>query len=156
MKSILSISIAALLLSACNSSDNTPLNTQNTVSTLPIPGQTTAPVKVNDTAVNTVPVSAVVQTQTPANNQTSTNTGNAKLNPAHGQPGHRCDIAVGAPLDSPPATQTTNTQVQPQPVNPVPQTVASGPVPDTLTVNPAHGMPGHDCAIPVGQPLKKN
>lgn len=21
------------------------------------------------------------------------------LNPAHGQPGHRCDIAVGAPLD---------------------------------------------------------
>jgi len=24
------------------------------------------------------------------------------MNPAHGQPGHRCDIAVGAPLNSKP------------------------------------------------------
>jgi hypothetical protein len=24
------------------------------------------------------------------------------MNPQHGQPGHRCDIAVGAPLDSKP------------------------------------------------------
>ena len=24
------------------------------------------------------------------------------MNPPHGQPGHRCDIAVGAPLDSKP------------------------------------------------------
>ncbi len=24
------------------------------------------------------------------------------MNPPHGQPGHRCDIPVGAPLDSPP------------------------------------------------------
>lgn len=26
----------------------------------------------------------------------------AGMNPAHGQPGHRCDIAVGAPLNSKP------------------------------------------------------
>jgi len=25
------------------------------------------------------------------------------MNPAHGQPGHRCDIAVGQPLNSKPA-----------------------------------------------------
>lgn len=25
-------------------------------------------------------------------------TGDAKLNPPHGEPGHRCDVAVGAPL----------------------------------------------------------
>jgi len=32
--------------------------------------------------------------------QQSVATGPApKINPAHGQPGHRCDIAVGAPLD---------------------------------------------------------
>jgi hypothetical protein len=24
------------------------------------------------------------------------------MNPSHGQPGHRCDIAVGAPLNSKP------------------------------------------------------
>ncbi len=29
------------------------------------------------------------------------------MNPPHGQPGHRCDIAVGAPLDSPPGTGKT-------------------------------------------------
>ena len=26
------------------------------------------------------------------------NAGSGKLNPAHGQPGHRCDIKVGDPL----------------------------------------------------------
>jgi len=32
--------------------------------------------------------------------QQSVSTGpSPKINPAHGQPGHRCDIAVGAPLD---------------------------------------------------------
>jgi len=36
------------------------------------------------------------------------------MNPPHGQPGHRCDIAVGAPLNSPPAKTTTS------PVNPLP------------------------------------
>jgi hypothetical protein len=29
------------------------------------------------------------------------------MNPQHGQPGHRCDIAVGAPLNSKPAAATT-------------------------------------------------
>jgi hypothetical protein len=28
----------------------------------------------------------------------------AKLNPAHGEPGHRCEIPVGAPLDSEPGS----------------------------------------------------
>ena len=30
------------------------------------------------------------------------NTSTAALNPKHGEPGHRCDIAVGAPLNSKP------------------------------------------------------
>ncbi len=73
------------------------------------------------------------------------------VNPAHGQPGHRCDIAVGAPLNSKPATTstttptTTNTASKPTPLQP-----------DTLFakgLNPAHGQPGHRCDIAVGQPL---
>lgn len=41
-----------------------------------------------------------------------------KINPAHGQPGHRCDIAVGAPLDgSAPAPQVAGKPVVTQ--NPV-------------------------------------
>lgn len=51
------------------------------------------------------------------------------LNPAHGQPGHRCDIAVGQPLNS-----------QPKPQN-------------NAKVNPPHGQPGHRCDLAVGAPL---
>jgi hypothetical protein len=48
---------------------------------------------------------------TPANT-TTTNTNTAVapgMNPAHGQPGHRCDIPVGSPLNSKPAAQTITT-----------------------------------------------
>lgn len=81
----------------------------------------------------------------------------AGLNPAHGQPGHRCDIAVGAPLNSAPAPavkttatpSVTNTPVAVPPVSaPAPTVTAPG-------MNPPHGQPGHDCAIAVGAPLKK-
>lgn len=73
-----------------------------------------------------------------------------KVNPAHGLPGHRCDLPVGAPLNS--ATATTNTT----PVSELPSTSVS-PIridkrPD---VNPPHGEPYHDCSIPVGAKLKK-
>ena len=58
------------------------------------------------------PASGVVASPalTPAAPQTqaapaTASTGSGKLNPAHGQPGHRCDIAVGAPLDSKPAAK---------------------------------------------------
>jgi len=81
------------------------------------------------------------------------------LNPQHGQPGHRCDIAVGAPLNAPvtniqpnvsatpPATSsstTTNTNVQ----KALPQANTS-----TTALNPKHGEPGHRCDIAVGAPL---
>jgi hypothetical protein len=68
---------------------------------------------------------------------------NMELNPEHGQPGHRCEIAVGAPLNSSPAASNI-------PV-PAPQRTTPG---NSVTINPPHGQPGHDCAIPVGQPLK--
>lgn len=75
------------------------------------------------------------------------------LNPAHGQPGHRCDIAVGQPLSKAPAKNATSTTPA------VVSTPANKPVveaPDTLFakgLNPAHGKPGHRCDIAVGQPL---
>jgi hypothetical protein len=34
-----------------------------------------------------------------AETKTSTDPKNQKLNPAHGEPNHRCDLAVGAPLN---------------------------------------------------------
>lgn len=82
------------------------------------------------------------------------------MNPPHGEPGHRCDIAVGEPLSTPvkatPAATTTTTTAAP--AKTLPATVAapqiannSGPKPK---MNPAHGEPWHDCAIAVGEPLK--
>lgn len=56
--------------------------------------------------------------------------GGTNLNPPHGEPGHRCDIAVGQPLPENGQTQQ-----------------ASG------NLNPPHGQPGHRCDIAVGEPL---
>ncbi len=85
------------------------------------------------------------------------------LNPAHGQPGHRCDIAVGAPLSSAPAakpsapavvTPTVTPAASPAPIQMTPAAGATSPVAPGAKLNPAHGQPGHDCTIPVGAPLK--
>lgn len=101
---------------------------------------------------------------------TSTKTA-AGMNPPHGEPGHRCDIAVGAPLDSPaernvPQQQgatapsqggflgggnaaPANTQAAPQQAVPAQQTAPGM----QGKPNPAHGQPGHRCDVSVGQPL---
>src|SRR5690606_6869366 len=55
----------------------------------------------------------------------------AGINPPHGQPGHRCDIAVGAPLGG---NSMLNNDA-------------------SVTLNPPHGQVGHRCDIAVGAPL---
>jgi hypothetical protein len=117
----------------------------------------------NSAPVNKVPSQSPVQLQQPVqmpapvqptapNNPTNTvtpATTAAGLNPAHGQPGHRCEIAVGAPLNSAPATKP----VTPSPLQTITPVQPAGS--STAKLNPAHGQPGHDCSIPVGQPLKQ-
>jgi len=68
------------------------------------------------------------------------------MNPPHGQPNHRCDIPVGAPLDSPPGKPPLPATVSQQP----PQAPATATAPG---MNPPHGQPNHRCDIPVGAPL---
>jgi hypothetical protein len=118
----------------------------------------------NSAPANKVPATAVMQAPQPVqmsapsqaapNNSVNTvaaPTTASGFNPAHGQPGHRCDIAVGAPLNSAPANKTPSTQSPVQTITPV-QPANTG---STAKLNPAHGQPGHDCTIPVGQPLKQ-
>jgi hypothetical protein len=113
---------------------------------------------VNFLPANTQPANVTTQTAPMTINpqqaqQTTTAPG---MNPPHGQPNHRCDIAVGAPLNSKPAppatTQTTAATTQPAPVtiNPqqVQQTTTTAP-----GMNPPHGQPNHRCDIAVGAPL---
>ncbi|MGB7785730.1 MAG: hypothetical protein WBL27_06490 [Salinimicrobium sp.] len=74
-----------------------------------------------------------------------------KVNPAHGLPGHTCDLPVGAPLNS--ATAKTNTTT---PVSELPSSSVSPiRIDQRPELNPAHGEQYHDCSIPVGAKLKK-
>jgi hypothetical protein len=86
------------------------------------------------------------------------------MNPPHGQPKHRCDIPVGAPLNSPVAKTTTTpkTAVVSTPTvtstsNAVPSLLATTPeaTPTPEGMNPPHGQPKHRCDIAVGAPLPK-
>ena len=95
------------------------------------------------------PTGQTIQAQTP--NSIS----GAGLNPKHGEPGHRCDIAVGAPLNSKPQTPEQKTPVQTIPQTPVQksQVQPTGTTPNVKGMNPKHGEPGHRCDIAVGSPL---
>lgn len=105
------------------------------------------------------------------------------MNPAHGQPGHRCDIPVGAPLNSP-AGKTASPQATAQvkqtdnaPPTITPATISSdgkitpasnstfttsntptilnAPAATAPGMNPPHGQAGHKCEVAVGAPLPK-
>ena len=84
---------------------------------------------------------------TPNTQMTGNTTGSEQtpdVNPPHGQPGHRCDMPVGASL-----TDANSTDTQ--------QEMTSSPIrirQDKPTKNPPHGEPYHDCSIPVGGDLK--
>lgn len=79
----------------------------------------------------------------PAPAATSSGTAQGNINPPHGQPGHRCDIPVGAPLDSKPGQGVKAVQTTP---------AASGSG-ESPRINPPHGQPGHRCDVRVGDPL---
>lgn len=88
----------------------------------------------------------------------NTNSNPAGMNPAHGQPGHRCDIAVGAPLNSRPGKSSS--VPNPPALNPVSSVtypvITKSNVPAVVTkpgMNPPHGQAGHRCDIAVGAPL---
>lgn len=97
------------------------------------------------------PATPTTQAGTTQPTQQQPASGQAGLNPAHGQPGHRCDIQVGAPLNSAPA-QPTNATAPGVTVNPAPVS-APASTGSQAGLNPAHGQPGHRCDIAVGAPL---
>ena len=168
MKIIYSLIIASLIVIGCNEDSTANIDTTSTVAdttnlflptasapltldtTPKLPALDANPVENKTTlppAVNTPP-----KTTSPA-----TNSAGVKLNPAHGQPGHDCAIPVGQPLNGSAAkTNSPAINVQPAATKPVVTPSPVLPAANTAGVklNPAHGQPGHDCAIPVGQPLK--
>ena len=82
------------------------------------------------------------------------------MNPPHGQPNHRCDISVGAPLNAPkgamPPPPAPMQQAAPQgQASITPVDIASGTTATKPGMNPPHGQAGHLCEIAVGAPLPK-
>jgi hypothetical protein len=131
---------------------NAETNVNNTVPNTPvIPG-----INNNvDPGLQTTPVNLIPQNNTA---QTSTTPVSGNLNPAHGQPGHRCDISVGAPLDSKPVPGNAEpVTVNSQPAVNAQPAVTMKEVPNQQKtapgMNPPHGEPGHRCDISVGAPL---
>ncbi len=89
-----------------------------------------------------------LQNVVPATTTNAVNvSGSGAINPAHGQPGHRCDIPVGAPLNGGASGSTNAAPVINSTGNAVPTSTGGN------GVNPPHGQPGHRCDIKVGDPL---
>lgn len=122
--------------------------------------------KVADTvSENTISAPATAVAANPNEPQTVKSTVKPALNPAHGEPFHRCEIAVGAPIDSAPQ-QNAASQVMPQQTapnnnfntNPISPSVSASSAPVEISgpkpaLNPAHGEPHHRCDLQVGAPL---
>lgn len=138
--------VAGVLLTACNSGSGK--KSTQAAAPAPLPG-ITAP------SGGSQPAPAITTTSAPA-----TGSAAAGTNPPHGQPGHRCDLAVGAPLNGAPAPsvqvpaggQSPNMTIKPQ-AAPVTMPTPANAGASGVRINPPHGQPGHDCSVQVGQPL---
>jgi hypothetical protein len=108
-------------------------------------------------ATTTLP-SALQNLASPTITPPAASTAASGINPAHGQPGHRCDIAVGKPLNSKPLNSNASTPATTTSPSALPSLVSptlTSPATSTAApgMNPAHGQPGHRCDIAVGKPL---
>lgn len=110
---------------------------------LSAPVSTAQPVVTSQPVATPVPVTTTTVSTPPG------------MNPPHGQPGHRCDIEVGAPLNSAPkqTAKTTTATPVPQNITVTPTTTTATQVKTAPGMNPPHGQPGHRCDIEVGAPL---
>jgi hypothetical protein len=170
MRKLILISIAscALLALSCNDDQVKP----NDVSNSEAVNNNTNINSLTETASSTDD-SFATNTPVTSTNATTSNTiesnpfadlkGN---NPEHGQPNHRCDIPVGAPLNTPPqnAMQVSNTPTTAPPPTSQPTNIQNAPMQNPMPIqttapgfsgkpNPEHGQPGHRCDLEVGQIL---
>ena len=166
--------IVLFSLLSCGSKNNTSNVESATIESAPVLLQ-----EMNNNAKSSAPVSIDQPNENSLIDEINETNTAIKLNPPHGEPGHRCDIAVGAPLESPapastiqaspnitaPVTPSINTTINSTVntssgrVGPTIENLKnfrpSQPINSTSTVsiNPPHGQPGHRCDIPVGDPL---
>lgn len=142
--------VSALALSSCSQEDGTQSNaTEQAEDDAILTNISPASPGASAAQSATVLSSSAGQQQSVTKGSAQTAKTVAAVNPPHGQPGHDCAVAVGAPLNAIAGDNTP--QAQPAVTSPaaasVPAAKGSG------RMNPAHGQPGHDCAVAVGAPL---
>lgn len=166
INSLLVIAVCSLFFISCgsNSSDDSAATTTTPASA---PASTVQPAAAQQNPATSGSTVVPPPTLAPGQLTQAASASGVKLNPAHGQPGHDCAIAVGAPLKNQSGTTPAQAVTQPVQVTTQPTQVSqttttpppgivpiSQPSTGQVKLNPAHGQPGHDCAIAVGAPLK--
>ena len=148
MNKIFGLAVVAFSFTACQNSGNDSSATTNTPAASP---SFSAPVtRATTDSSKPQTVTSAPATTMPAATSAQPAASKGAVNPAHGMPGHRCDIPEGAPLNSAPASANVPATAAPRPaVVPPP-----APANKSAKLNPPHGQPGHDCSVAVGQPLK--
>ncbi len=176
MKNILSIFVlASLLFTSCKkeeTTEETPVEevatdanaiaTTDSLATTDVPSTPQTDANTTNSVMNGQPITGSTSTPPPTQKAAK------GMNPAHGQPGHRCDISVGEPLNSPPGkakTPSIPTQAIKQSTTVTPEmlksnttatpTTPAAPVVTAPGMNPPHGQEGHVCGTAVGAPLPK-
>lgn len=155
----------SLLFTACKKTEEAPISTETKTETT----ATEKPVANDVSNITPTPAPAATQTATPAGQP-------PKINPPHGQPFHRCEIAVGAPLDGSAPTQRQGATPPPAPVQQnapksffktvqsqqqanSTQPVASAPQPTPQTTQTVQAKPTPKPALPTAKadgPKPKN
>ena len=152
MKTILTgVFLASILFVSCKKELQPQESTETTVTE-------TAPSE-NPTMEKQFEVQNQNTQATQAPNSVQTQATAPGMNPPHGQPNHRCDIAVGAPLNSPKGATPPPPTMQPQApqgqASVTPVDMSSGTTATAPGMNPPHGQAGHSCSVAVGAPLPK-
>ena len=154
MKKVLLGLLVVTSLAACNKNEEKE-------ATIDVPQLNTSPSPIEAASASSMQPSTYT---TPETQQPVAASAGGRINPPHGEPGHLCEYEVGAMIPAnvaAPAAQpvVTSAPQRPTPINPgigsalstpLNTVVPTGPKPK---LNPAHGMPWHDCAIEVGAPL---
>ena len=150
--SLLVIAVCSIVFISCG--NNSSVDNATTTPTTNTPAGTTQAVATQQNPAASGSSVTPPPSLAPGQLTQSASASGVVLNPAHGQPGHDCSIAVGQPLKS--TTTNTSPIVNTQPTQAAQTTTApaSKPVAGQPRLNPAHGQPGHDCSIGVGMPLK--
>ena len=158
MKKVILGLLVVTSLAACNKKEESQ-------AAIDVPQLGTSPSPVEAAAASSVQSAPTTYTTTTATPQQAAATG-GRINPPHGEPGHLCEYEVGAMIPanasagvSAPQPVVAAAPPRPTPINPgigsplntqLNTVVPTGPKPK---LNPAHGLPWHDCAIEVGAPL---